>query len=229
MNVRYVKGDLFIDKTEALKYIGYKNSIIDKETNKLLNKSIDELNKIIEPKYIYEIFDIKKNCNNTIFENLINIKSIDLVNLFVNCEKAAVLAATIGFEVEKRINYYSMNNLSKALVFDACAAACIESLCNIAENEIKEIAADEGCSITYRYSPGYGDLSISHQGEILSALKAHKLIGLTCLDTSILIPRKSVTAFIGFDKSKKIHEKSCLNCKLFGNCNFSKGEKCYDK
>lgn len=225
MSVRHINNEFIkIDKVEALRYMGYKNSEIDEETNKLLNESIKELVEISDLKYVYRILNIKKENKNINFEDLINIKSNDLQNLFKNCDKSAVMAATLGFEVEKSIKYYSMTNLSKALVFDACAAACIESLCDVAQAEIKEIAAKENCSITFRYSPGYGDVPISHQGEILSALDAQKLIGLSALESSILVPRKSVTAFIGFDKSNQnnLQEKSCLNCSLFGNCTFSK-------
>lgn len=223
MSVRQINNDLVkIDKSEALRYMGYKNKEIDEETDKLLNESIKELKQIAELKYIYRIFILNKENGNMNFENLIKIESKDLENLFKHCDKSAVMAATIGFEAEKRIKYYSMTNLSKAVVFDACAAACIEYLCDIAEAEIKGIAAKEGFNITFRYSPGYGDVPISHQGEILSALNAQKLIGLSALDSSILVPRKSVTAFIGFTKDNKVHKKSCLNCNLYGNCSFSK-------
>lgn len=223
MSVRHIDNDLIkIDKTEALRYMGYKNTEIDEETDKLLNESIKELQQIAELKYVYRILNLKKENNNISFENLINIKSNDLENLFIHCDKSAVMAATIGFEVEKRIKYYSMTNLSKAVIFDACAAACIESLCDVAEAEIKELASKEGFNITFRYSPGYGDVPISHQGEIISALNAQKLIGLSVLDSSILVPRKSVTAFIGFTKDNPINKKTCLNCNLFGSCSFSK-------
>lgn len=223
MKVRYLNNDLVkIDKNEALRYLGYKNKNIDEETNKLLDESIAELKEIAELKYVYRIFHIKKENNNINFENLINIKSNDLGNLFKHCKKSAVMAATLGFEVEKRIKYYTSSNLSKGVVFDACAASYIEALCDMAEAEIKEIAAKEGCNITFRYSPGYGDVPISHQGDILAALNAQKLIGISVLNSSILIPRKSVTAFIGFTQSNETNKKSCLNCNLFGSCSFSK-------
>lgn len=219
MNVRHVENSIVkIDEAEALRYLGCKNKEIDEETNRLLKESIAELQEISRLRYVYEIFAIEKENNNISFENKINIKSDDLSKLFMHCDNAAIMAATIGFEAETKIKYYSVSNLSKAVVFDACAASCIEALCDMAEAEIKAIAEDEGCRITYRYSPGYGDVSVSHQGEILSALNAQRLIGLTASDSSILIPRKSVTAFIGFDKSNTLHEKSCLNCNLMGNC-----------
>ena len=227
MKVNFIKKDLVvINKDEALRYMGYNSKTVDIETQKLLDESIAEVKDLAELKYVYKIFDIEKENNNISFENVINIKSNDLYTLFKNCEKSAVIAATLGFEVEKRIRYYSLTNLSKALVFDACATSCIEALCDVAQAEIKEIALKEGFNTTHRYSPGYGDVPISHQSEILSALNAQKLIGLSVLDSYILIPRKSVTAFIGFIKDSKIYKKSCIDCNLFGNCSFSKeGER----
>ena len=62
------------------------------------------------------------------------------------------------------------------------------------------MASKEGYNITYRYSPGYGDLTISHQSDILSLLNAQKLIGLSALESAILVPVKSVTAFIGWKR-----------------------------
>jgi len=224
MNLELDKWEkIKVDRSEALRYLGYKGTDIDEETSKTLDESIVELMEISQFNYVYRIFPLNKNGDNIIFENsLINIVSKDLSKLFESSEKTAVMAATLGLEVEKRIRYYSLTNLSKAVVFDACAASLIESLCDYVESEIKEIANKEGLSITYRYSPGYGDVPISHQGEIVKSLDAQKLIGLTVSNSSILIPRKSVTAFIGFSKKEIISEKSCLNCNLYGNCKFSK-------
>lgn len=214
-------SEINIDAAEALRYLGYKSNDVDEETYKSLKESIGELHEISELKYVYRIFDIINVDNNISFENVINIKSSDLGKLFKNCEKAAVIAATIGFQVEKRIRYYSMTNLSKSIVFDACAAAYIEALCDYIEVEIKGLAAKEGSSITYRYSPGYGDVPLSHQSEILAILNSEKLIGLSSLESSILVPRKSVTAFIGFNKSNETFKKSCLDCTFYDNCSFS--------
>lgn len=66
--------------------------------------------------------------------------------------------------------------------------------------------------ITFRYSPGYGDLPLDVQSSFLRALDAQKKIGLTVSENNLLFPRKSVTAIIGIINSgskKKI--KSCKN------------------
>lgn len=226
------KSQIKIDKSELLRYLGYKNEKVDQETQRILKESINELYDLSQLKYVYKIFEIKKTNNTICLEDQIEIRSKDLYKLFINCEKTAVFAANLGFCVERKIQYYSQTNLSKAVVFDACATTYIEALCDYIESEIRQIAEKEEQSITYRFSPGYGDLPIHHQKEILSALEADKFIGLSCSPSSLLIPRKSVTAFIGFkkDKDKVMMKKQCINCNRYKDCNFSKkGEKSCDK
>lgn len=234
-----------MDKKEVLRYLQYKSDIIDEETDRLINECILELKDLGELKYVYRIFNIN-NDNTTInFEDEIIIKSKDLSKLLKNSNKAVLLATTLGLAVENRIRYYSLSSLSKAIIFDACATAYIEALCDHTEAEIKTLAKKEGIGITFRYSPGYGDVSISHQKDVVNSLNATKLIGLTVSESSILIPRKSVTAFIGFDKtmevtashnstdkfdSSKEKKSSCSTCKLYGDCYYRKeGGKPCDK
>ena len=213
-----------IDKQEVLRYLQYNNEEVDEVTNILLNESIDELKRISELKYVYRIFNIEKEHTSLNFEEEFVIKSKDLSSLLKNSDKVALMAATLGLTIEKRIRYYSLTNLSKGIIFDSCATAYIEALCDFVEAEVKKIAKKDNCSITYRYSPGYGDLPISHQSEILNSLNAGNLIGLTTSHNSILIPRKSVTAFIGFNTSNRVKPKvsSCKTCSLSATCGFSK-------
>ena len=209
---------------EVLRYLQYKSNDIDEETLRVLKESILEIKEISELRYVYRIIDIDKNDTSISFNNEFSINSKDLSKLFKASDKVAVLASTLGLAVEKRIRYYSITNLSKAVIFDACATTYIEALCDYIEEEIREIAKEENCGITFRFSPGYGDVPISHQGDILRTLNATKLIGLNASESSILIPRKSVTVFIGLDKSNttKSIAKSCKKCNLFKTCTYSK-------
>lgn len=248
--VKHLRNEnIYIDKKEVLRYLQYKSKVIDEETNRLLDECIVELKDLSELKYIYRIFDISKeviNNNTSInFEDEIIIESKDLTKLFQNCDKVVILATSLGLAVEKRIRYYSLSSLSKGIIFDACATAYIEALCDYVEGKIKTIAKKEGVGITFRYSPGYGDVSISHQKDLVNSLNATKLIGLTVSESSILIPRKSVTAFVGFDKAMKAavshdstdnfekskkEKNSCPTCKLYADCNYRKeGGKPCDK
>ncbi|MGN0575406.1 MAG: vitamin B12 dependent-methionine synthase activation domain-containing protein [Ruminococcus sp.] len=74
---------------------------------------------------------------------------------------------------------------------------------------------------TWRYSPGYGDLPLSLQRDILLYLNAMRRIGLTVTEDSLLIPSKSVTAVIGISHTPVNRTKGgCAVCNMRESCAF---------
>lgn len=73
----------------------------------------------------------------------------------------------------------------------------------------KEVEKDK-LNINWRYSPGYGNLDISIQRELLKSLDAERTIGLTASSHNILIPRKSVTAIIGVIPKEVVVNKNLV-------------------
>ena len=94
-------------------------------------------------------------------------------------------------------------------------------VCDRAQDEIFEIAEKEGYKITPRFSPGYGDMPINLQSKIIKITNAQKLINLTATSDCVLIPTKSVTAFLGFTKENITScTNKCLLCNFRDKCNF---------
>lgn len=216
--------DLSINNDEVFRYLGYKNTVVDDETKKTLEFCISEIKEISEMKYIFDVFLIEKKLESLVLQDsIIELTGKDIFKHLKTSKKCAIMAATLGTEVDRRIKYYSLVDLTKGVIFDACATALIESLCDYVEGEIKIIATKEDYNITSRYSPGYGDLNINIQQSILNTLNTQKYIGLNATDSSILLPRKSVTAFIGFTKEKSLAMRKCIDCNLYGSCSYSKG------
>ncbi len=78
--------------------------------------------------------------------------------------------------------------------------------------------------MTMRYSPGYGDVDLHYQKVIIDVLNAYKRIGLTTNDSHLMIPRKSITAFIGLQRKPYIDvEDRCEQCRLKDSCQLRKG------
>ncbi|WP_066501541.1 vitamin B12 dependent-methionine synthase activation domain-containing protein [Abyssisolibacter fermentans] len=223
------KISLDIEKKEVLRYLGYKNCSIDEITKRIIEFSIKEIKELCEFKYVFNIFDIKKlNHNIYVTGSVCKLNGNDIFNHLKTSDKCAIMAVTLGNEVDKKIRYYSNIDITKSIIFDACASVAVENLCDSVENIIKRIAFDSGYYTTTRFSPGYGDFPIDSQFEILEILKAPTQIGLTVTEKNILIPRKSVTAIIGFSKSKDKSDFGCKKCKMFNNCTYAKrGEECH--
>lgn len=210
-----------IDKKEVLRYLGYKGQVIDDKMNNLIDECMREIIKISKPRYTYEIFYM--NSDFKLFNTNYSLLDNDIKNHLKNCEKCVILAATLGITVDNKIKYYEKINMTKAYIIDACATAYIESICDKVETEIKEIATKENKYITSRYSPGYGDFKIENQGKIIDLIDGNQKIGVLVTESSILIPRKSVTAFIGIVSHRPQVIYKCSICSKNKDCTFKRG------
>ena len=221
--------ELEINKEEVLRYLGYKGQEIDENLSNTIEECREEIKKIIIPRVIYSYKNIKLSDEGVevITTNLI-LKGKDIKEHLKNSKECVLMAVTLGNEVERKTRLYEKINLTKALILDACATTAVEEVCDIVENSVKEKAILSGMNITFRYSPGYGDLPLDVQNSFLRALDAQKKIGLTVSENNLLFPRKSVTAIIGIvDSEIKNKRKSCNECSNYENCNFRReGESC---
>ncbi|MBQ8143978.1 MAG: methionine synthase, partial [Butyricicoccus sp.] len=149
----------------------------------------------------------------------------DIGEMLQDCDKVIFFAATLGSEFEMLIRRAQARDMTKALVFDACGSAAIEEVCEQAMSEI-QMNYPEFFHLTDRFSPGYGDMGIQCQHELLAIVNAERTIGLTATDTHILVPRKSVTALIGVaDRPQTRRFRGCAYCSMFTNCSFRKAGK----
>lgn len=216
-------------KKQVLRYLGYKNQVIDSKLNELIDECIEETREVCEARYIYKEFDIEIHDS---FIQIIgtNLKLVgdSIIEHLSNSQKCMLMAVTVGLDIEKKINIYKSIDMTKSIILDACATAYIEEVCDKLEKEIGDNAKKENKNITWRFSPGYGDLSIDIQRKFLDILDANKKIGLTVSKHNLLFPRKSVTAIIGFvDDGISVSNRSCLTCNLYENCRFRKeGSSC---
>lgn len=215
------------NKDEVLRYLGYKNQVLDKVTNDLIDELMNEVRSLIKARYIYKFFNIRKGkdkiclCNSNF-----SITGEDIRNHLDKSEVCVLMAVTLGNSIDEKIRYYEKISMTKALILDACATTAIEELCDKICEELEEVVQRENNTLTSRYSPGYGDLPLDIQKKFLTMLSAEKSIGLTASSNSILIPRKSVTAIVGVVKRENISIKkiSCLDCNKYSNCMFRKGD-----
>lgn len=213
-----------ISKDEVLRYSGCRNKEIDEGIERLTEECINEAKGIIRLRYIYKFFDIYRKDKKLFLKDcIIGFESQALQKFLQNSESCALMAVTLGNLMDTRIRYYEKSDMTKALILDACATAAVEEACDRVCEMIKKEAAIKGKTITSRFSPGYGDLSLDIQRNFISVLEADRTIGLTASANNILIPGKSVTAIVGLtDKTDETENTGCINCSKYPECQFRK-------
>lgn len=211
-----------IPKEEVLRYLGYKKQEIEKSLDKLIDETIEESKELILPKFVYGSYNNKLIDKGVLLEgtNLV-FQGHDIKEHLKYSNEVVVMAVTVGSKIETKIKFYEKSNLTKALILDACATTAVEEVCDEIEEYIKIDANSKDLGITFRYSPGYGDLPLDIQGELISVLNADKTIGLTASAHHLLFPRKSVTAIIGLIPMGHVQkEKGCETCRNYETCGF---------
>lgn len=213
-----------IDQDEVLRYLEYKGQDISDDFKGTINECINLIKNKINPRYMLRIYPIRKDKFSIEIQGTgIKLDSRDLYNLLRECDKCIVMAATLGLEVEKEIRKYSYSDLTKGIIIDSCATTAIEEVCEFVQDELEKELLEKGEYLTTRYSPGYGDLPIDKNADLINLLNTQKGIGLTITGNGIMIPRKSVVAIMGIAKSKpKKNKKSCSNCINNFDCKYKK-------
>ncbi len=216
-----------INRSEALRYMGYKKDMDIKNTEHILDKCEKELLSVIKPRFCYRIFDIDKKGDPLSFKGCkLTLEGNDIAAHLRGCDKAVIMAATLSSDTDKLINRYKVRDMTSAFILDCMASAAIEQVCDMAQSEI--IKAHHIKNITWRFSPGYGDLSIKLQREMIACLNGERLIGLTATENNILMPRKSVTAIMGIsDNEIPKGKRGCAICSMANVCQYRKrGDHC---
>lgn len=148
------------------------------------------------------------------------------------CGRCMLLAVTLGFAVDRHISAAGQSNPYQALLLDACATTAIEDLADHATERGRELLLSEPHHVTFRFSPGYGDLPLSLQPKLLELLDARRLLGLTVGSSLLLSPIKSVTAIIGItdtgDAGGAVPSAStalgCAACTMSASCPYRKSK-----
>lgn len=220
-----------LKKSEILRYMGYPEGYHDRDIDKLVEELIDKALEKITPTFTYMILSPVREQNDKTISfgetDSIVLSGKSVYGHLNNSEKVVCFAATLGTQAESHIKLQMYKEITSSIITDAIYNECIEAVCDKAECIIKSDTTLKGMYSTTRFSPGYGDLPLDVQPDIIRILDAQRKIGLTCSGDNLLIPRKSVTAFIGFSKNKSVDvcEQTCTLCTLKNNCKLRKDGK----
>ena len=139
--------------------------------------------------------------NHVIDMEVMTVESENLAANIKNSHKVVVFAATVGIGVDRLLKAASVYSPSETLIYDAMASTAIEWFCDALCSELSERYSDY--KLCPRFSPGYGDLPLSFQRDLMRVLDARRSIGLTLTENLMMIPQKSVTAIVGLKPDDK--------------------------
>lgn len=141
------------------------------------------------------------------------------------CPHVCILVATLGLSFDAMLRSTQARSMADAVIMDACGSALIEAVCDEAEREISARFPD--LYLTDRFSPGYGDLPLDLQPELLRLTDAQRTLGVTVTPSFLLHPSKTVTALIGLsDRPQEARIRGCVYCRMKHQCPYQGGKRC---
>lgn len=120
-----------------------------------------------------------------------------LKNLY-GCREVYVFAATLGSEIDRLLLKKEALSAYELFVCDAVSSAYIEAFAAYVNSFLTEHEVSRP-----RFSPGFGGFGLEFQNSIIKFLNADRLLGLRLTSSSMIIPKKSVTAVIGTEGGSK--------------------------
>lgn len=200
-----------VSRKEIERYLGCRGGADDR-TRAMIDACLAELWQVVTPHTVTQEAELSIDGDRLLIGNL-PVTSHELAQHLKNCERAVLMAATLGPGADRLLRRKSYTDMSEAVVMQACAAAMVEAVCEETQKAVEESARQRGLYIRPRFSPGYGDWPLTDQQALLNVLEAGKRIGLTVTDSLMLAPTKSVTAVIGLTKEKgSCHVHKCASC-----------------
>ena len=190
------------DYAETARYLGYqKLSVPDEQISLLIKQAVGELLEVIKPQAVYDFFPVQAEYDEAADKGKVNfadviIPSKDLARNLRICDGVYIFASTLGPQCDQLIRRTQHTDQVKASVLQAAGAMYIEKFVDLLNEKIREEVKASGRELRPRFSPGFGDVSLEVQKDFFRLLPCSR-IGLTLMDTLIMSPEKSVTAFIG--------------------------------
>ena len=210
-----------IDIRQAARYFGARGEA-DAATLTLLERCAGPLLAAATPRVVWLEADI-----NSLTEAGI-LKGEDIFRHLEGCEKALLLAVTLGPAVDGQIRRAGVGDIAAGVASDALGSALAEQAADAAEGELRQWAAEQEKYLTGRFSPGYGDWPLAVQPLVAAALDTTRRAGICVSKDNLMTPRKSVTALLGLsDHPVKGRLAGCGHCVLNTRCEYRKrGKTC---
>jgi len=167
----------------------------DERARKLVSDLINKTKNKVKPRAIIKEFKITKKSKDFVeIGNKLKIKSRNVAFLLKDCNIVTIFACTLSSDFKEK-----SENLLVSFIVDAIGSVAVEKFAERINKIVSENASKKGFKTTQRYSCGFADWSLNDQPKILKLLNTSK-IGLKANSANILIPRKSITAIIGWHK-----------------------------
>jgi len=193
-----------VDKNRVYRRLGYKKTTtqVNESMLRRVKTLLSDAAEMVDPCGTYIIRKIKKRENRRISfqKSRVTLEGQSIQNLLKEAFGAVFMAVTIGAALEERIAEETKGgNIDQAVVLDAFGSEAVEAAADSLNTFLVSQARQMRYFLSTRFSPGYGDLALSHQKSLHKELALQDL-GISITEKNLLLPEKTITAVIGVER-----------------------------
>lgn len=218
-----------IPRDEVLRYLGYKgqglSAGLDARVEDMMARCLGVAKPVaaLRSHKVLRIDEGEEGCvarPEVVLEGTaLRLTGHDVTRHLRGAREVVLMAVTLGVGVDVELRRLALVDAVGQVAFDAAASAAVECAVDAAEALARRYAAESGAYCGRRFSPGYGDLPLEVQPVFLQSLDASRRLGITLTSGNLMVPTKSVTAFVGiYDGPQVGVAASCDMCSLADAC-----------
>lgn len=216
-----------VDRSEVLRYLGYSGQSMTDELESRIDGVAKDCLAACRPRGLWQVFEVSGQQARADGVPAVHLGGTALELVGHSMEKhmrgavaVGVMAVTVGMGVERELRRLSLTDPVAQVIFDAAATTAVERAADACEASLVAKAHERGLYTNFRFSPGYGDMPLETQPQLLGTLGAQRRLGITLAPKSLLMtPTKSVTAVLGmFEKPQPSSHASCGDCLCHDFC-----------
>ena len=144
----------------------------------MIDEAFADIEKAAGPKSICRIFNMEQDADGQIIIGKMKITSRSLSRNLRGCTKVILFGATLGIGVDRIITRASLTDMSKAVVLQACAAACLEEFCDMEQARLAEELEQKGFTCARGSVRGTGTLTLRFRSRLCRCWTAQMSIDL---------------------------------------------------
>ena len=175
--------DYRVNRAEALRYLGYAGQELDAEMEARIDKNIAACEREARPGFVFRSFPIETCARGVrLVGSSLVLEGDDIARHLRGAAECAVFACTLGMANEAAMARRKAQSALDATIYGAAGSSLVESVADACEATVVADAAKRGMRTNWRYSPGYGDLPLALQPEIVRVLAADKRLGMVATE-----------------------------------------------
>lgn len=186
-------------------------------TRKRLDTLRESIGGVISPRLTYEVKKVSSVQKGEVtLAGGVRLQSAKMAHSLKKADAVVLFVATVGEKLDHKVeDLMDRGKLADAYMADALGSGAVEALADTFHRDFGEEVSEHGYQAGLRFSPGYCDWVVSEQEKIFSMIDG-EVIGVELGNTSLMSPRKSISALFGLyeqGSAPEIKDKNpCLRC-----------------